>query len=234
MILLLALGLGFLALAVAQPLRWLTASGTLAAGAVGLAVLLGTGAFGAILLLFFFLTSSSLGRARVAGAAASPHREGRSGAQVTANGGVAAAVSLAALAGWVPEAHYALAGAVAAATADTWATEIGSAGGWPVWSVIGRGRVPAGTSGGISLPGTLAAVVGSALIGLLASLIAEPGPVPDLGWVPLAAIAGTAGMGADSLLGATLEERLGLLDNDGVNLGCTVIGALLGWGLGSG
>ncbi len=231
---LLALALGTLVLTAARFFRWLTPSGTMAAAAVGLAVLVGAGPFGVVLLLFFFLTSSVLVRLRAARTARTADREGRNGAQVVANGGVAAVASLAALAGWVPEAQYALAGAVAAATADTWATEVGSAGGWPVWSVIGRGRVPTGTSGGVSLPGTLAAAAGAVGIGLLAALAAEPVAAPDLGWVGLAGLAGMAGIWADSLLGATLEGRLGLLNNDGVNVGCTVIGGLLGWALGTG
>jgi len=144
--------------------------------------------------------------------------------QVVANGGVAAGLSLLALAGGVPAVQYALVGALAAATADTWATEIGSAGRWPTWSVIGRGRVASGDSGGVSIPGTLGGIAGAVLIGVAAALIAGSG-AGAAEWVRVGVLAGTAGMFVDSILGATLEDRLGFIGNDEVNLGCTLVGA---------
>jgi uncharacterized protein (TIGR00297 family) len=223
-----AVGLGVLALLAAGRFRWLTTSGQIAAAVVGAAVLVGSGSLGFTLLVAFFLTSSLLGRFRAPVKSGSDQPKGRGAGQVLANGGAAALFSLLALAGWVPAAQYALAGAIAAATADTWATEIGSAGSWPTWSVIGEGRVRPGRSGGVSVPGTLAAGAGAALIGMLAGLlhgetagvVAEPSA-----WVRLAIPAGMAGMFADSLLGATLENRLHVLGNDQVNLVCTLVGA---------
>lgn len=219
-----ALALGGIVVAVAGRLRWLTPSGQLAAAIVGLAVLLGSGTLGVTLLFVFFLSSSvlSLFRAERKGRAGEPG--GRSAMQVVANGGVAAGLSLLALAGCVPAAQYALVGALAAATADTWATEIGSAGGWPTWSVIGRGRVASGDSGGVSIPGTLGGIAGAALIGVVAALIARSGAGADE-WIRMGLLAGTAGMFVDSILGATLEDRLRFIGNDEVNLGCTLVGA---------
>jgi uncharacterized protein (TIGR00297 family) len=137
--------------------------------------------------------------------------------------------SVLALAGRAHGAQYALVGAVAAGAADTWATEIGSVGSWPAWSVIDGSRVPAGHSGAVSLPGTAAAVAGAAAIGTVAALFAG-----TPGWILLGVLAGTAGMFADSLLGATLEDRLGWIGNDGVNLGCTLVGAGVAWLLAGG
>ena len=94
-----------------------------------------------------------------------------------------------------------------------------------------------------------AAVGGAAVIGTVAALLGavaasngsgEPlggamrllAPAP--GWIPLGVLAGTAGMFADSLLGATLEDRIGLIGNDGVNLGCTLVGAGAAWLLAGG
>lgn len=218
------LALGGIVVLVAGRLRWLSPSGQLAAAVVGLAVLLGSGTFGATLLFVFFLSSSALSRFRAdrKGRAGAPG--GRSAMQVVANGGVAAGLSLLALAGWVPAAHYALVGALAAATADTWATEIGTAGRWPTWSVIGRGRVASGDSGGVSIPGTLGGIAGAALIGIVAALIVRSGAGAG-DWVRMGVLAGTAGMFADSLLGATLEVRLDIIGNDEVNLGCTLVGS---------
>ncbi len=218
------LALGCIVVVVAGRLHWLTPSGQLAAAVVGLAVLLGSGTLGVTLLFVFFLSSSALSRFRAERKGRASESGGRSATQVVANGGVAAGLSLLALAGWVPAAQYALVGALAAATADTWATEIGSAGRWPTWSVIGRGRVATGDSGGVSIPGTLGGIAGAALIGVVAALIARSGAGAD-DWVRIGVLAGTAGMFVDSILGATLEERFGFIGNDEVNLGCTLVGA---------
>lgn len=218
------LALGGIVVVVAGRLRWLTTSGQLAAAIVGLAVLLGSGTLGVTLLFVFFLSSSALSRFRAERKGRAGEHGGRSAMQVVANGGVAAGFSLLALAGWVPAAHYALAGALAAATADTWATEIGSAGRWPTWSVIGRGRVASGDSGGVSIPGTIGGIAGAALIGVVAALIARSGAGTD-GWVGMSILAGTAGMFSDSILGATLENRVDFIGNDEVNVGCTLVGA---------
>src|SRR5258705_1933407 len=89
--------------------KWLTAAGAAAALAVGGATVLGMGWRGLLLLVAFCVSGSLLtkGGGR------------RNARQVIANGGVAAA---GALAGSWP----AFAGALAAAAADTWATEIGT------------------------------------------------------------------------------------------------------------
>ncbi len=218
------LALGGIVVLVAGRLRWLTPSGQLAAAVVGLVVLLGSGTLGVTLLFVFFLSSSALSRFRADRKGRAGEPGGRSAMQVVANGGVAAGLSLLALAGWVPAAHYALLGALAAATADTWATEIGTAGRWPTWSVIGRGRVASGDSGGVSIPGTLGGIAGAALIGVVAALIVRSGAGAG-DWVRMGVLAGTAGMFADSLLGATLEVRLDIIGNDEVNLGCTLVGS---------
>jgi len=220
---------GGLIILLSRRLRWLTPSGQLAAAVVGLAVALGSGWFGLGLLFAFFVTSSALGRYRAGAKPVRTEPEGRSAPQVLANGGVAAALSVLTLAGWTHGAQYALVGAVAAAAADTWATEIGSVGSWPAWSVIDGSRVPAGRSGAVSLPGTAAAVAGAAAIGTVAAVLSG-----TPGWIPLGVLAGTAGMFADSLLGATLEDRLGLIGNDGVNLWCTLVGAGVAWLLAGG
>jgi len=249
MTLLVPVAVGGLIILLSRRLRWLTPSGQLAAAVIGFAVAVGSGWFGLGLLIVFFLTSSVLGRYWAGAKPARTEPEGRSAPQVLANGGVAAALSVLALAGWGHGAQYALVGAVAAAAADTWATEIGSAGSWPAWSVIDGSRVPAGRSGAVSLPGTAAAVAGAAVIGTVAALLAavavsngsgaslggEMGLLaPALGWIPLGVLAGTAGMFADSLLGATLEDRIDLIGNDGVNLGCTLVGAGAAWLLAGG
>lgn len=211
-----------LSLAIAEAARRgraLTADGAAAAVVVG-TVVFGLGGIGAAVLLgAFFVTSSLLTRW---GARRKPDRDrrGRRASQVLANGSVAAAASVWWAMAPTPQAAAALAGALAAATADTWATEIGLLSPErPRLITTGR-PVPAGTSGAITARGTAWGMAGAACIAALASLL--------LGVAPLAAwLGGVAGMTVDSLLGATLERRTGWMTNDAVNLLATVSGAAL-------
>ncbi len=173
-----------------------------------------------------------------------------------ANGGVAA--FLAALLPLFPNAAWpwlGLAGALAAANGDTWATELGTLSrATPRLITTGR-AVPRGTSGGITLPGTLAALAGAGLIGLLAGLF-----LPGAGFFPILLAVSFGGLGGsfvDSLLGATVqgiyrhpkdgretEKRPGpaaqpvrgwaAINNDVVNFLATLAGALLAILLGGG
>src|SRR5262245_3195216 len=90
--------------------KWLTPGGLVASAVIGGAVFVGLGLSGFALLVTFFLSGSLL--TQIAGGPGGR----RNAVQVVANGGVAA---VAALFGSWPIA----AGALAAATADTWATE---------------------------------------------------------------------------------------------------------------
>ena len=186
--------------------RSLSASGAATAAAIGaLAVGAGWG-WGALLVLYFVL-SSALSRV---GAAAKERRTGdvvakggpRDAMQVLANGlpfAVAAAGTIVA-----PDPRWALAaaGGLAASAADTWATEIGTLAGGTPRSVRGWRPVPPGTSGAVSLAGSLAAVAGALAVALLARLLGWPAAV-----VPAALVGGVAGAWGDTLLGATVQAR---------------------------
>jgi len=198
-----------------------------AAVVVGAALWVGAGAAFLLLLLFFFATASALSRSLDSTSTGREDRTGRTAAQVFANGGVATAAALTGLSGLLPGAPFAVAGALAAAMADTWATELGTSAGWPT-RLISSGRlVPPGASGGVSWPGTAAACVASALFGLVAAALVT-GPSVVL-WATVTVVAGALGMTIDSLLGATLEGRLGWMNNQTVNLVGTAAGALAGW-----
>ncbi|MBD5653789.1 MAG: DUF92 domain-containing protein, partial [Candidatus Eremiobacteraeota bacterium] len=152
---------------VAYRTRSLDASGSIAAFAVGTATFGGLGFPGAAVLLAFFITStalSRLGRTRKRDAFIDIGKAGpRDAAQVFANGGVAALCALGAL--WIdPRIAYAFAGAFAAATADTWGTEIGALARQQPRSILTLRPVATGLSGGVTLPGTLAEVAGALLI----------------------------------------------------------------------
>ena len=182
-------------------MKWLTGRGAMAALAVGLATIYGFGWRGAALLLAFFVSSNLLSE-----------KTTRTTRQVIANGGIAA---LAALAGsWL-----AFAGSLAAATSDTWASEIGRHSRRLPRLITSGTPVPAGTDGGITLLGTAGGIAGALFIAALARMLAPGGSLIAV------AVAGIAGMLLDSLLGATLQGRLKWLDNDAVNLAATAAGA---------
>lgn len=130
--------------------------------------------------------------------------------QVLANGGVPALI---AIGSYFATSKYlffiAYLGALSAANADTWATEIG---------VLSRAKpqlittwkpVEAGTSGAISLLGTAAAFLGSLVIYLFSVLLIIASKMflsPSFMFAPVMA-GGLAGMFFDGLLGATIQGR---------------------------
>ena len=223
---------------------------------------------------FFVLSSalSKLDRSSAADATAptvaprTPDDErGRTLRQVLANGGAAWLCLIAAF--LVPDLeagdggmllYAAYVGAFATATADTWATEIGTRMPGPPVHIATLQRVPAGTSGAISLAGTLAGAAGALCITALAAA-ASPGlsnplvPNPAAA-IPALAAAGFIGMMMDTVLGATVQVRYRdprtgrlveeppdpssppvrgwrAIDNDGVNALATTVGSFLAAGL---
>ncbi len=185
------------------------------------AILTGTMIFGlggwqwAVLLLTFFFSSTVLTRAfkQRKKEANEKYAKGgeRDAGQVFGNGGVAAL--LAALHFFYPEAAWpwlGFAASLAAVNADTWATELGILNPTAPRLITNlRKSVEKGTSGGVSVIGTLAALAGAGLIGILAaSFYPLPLDRPWEGFFPLAllvTLAGLLGSLLDSWLGATAQ-----------------------------
>lgn len=161
----------------------------------------------ALILMAFFVSANLLSRYRT------QTRDARMGGmiekggerdawQVVANGGVFTVAAIAYVFNpselWLPVA----AGAIAAATADTWATEIGTVGARLPRLITTRRPVAAGTSGGVSWLGSFAGLAGATFIGVVALIV---------GWSVAAAGAavagGVAGMLVDSLAGASIQRR---------------------------
>lgn len=120
-------------------------------------------------------------------------------------------------------------GAMATATADTLASEIGSTYRGQPRMITTLKKVKAGTDGAVSMLGEGAALFGSVAIAVVAIAMGVAGP--DL-WVAflLAVLSGFLGTNIDSVLGATLQQRK-VLTNEGVNLFATLAGGIIATGL---
>ena len=238
--------------------------GSLASSGATAALLVGTLTFGfgglvwGVLLSVFFVSSSLLShfKEEEKREAAEKFEKGHSRdfGQVLANGGLGSLIAT--FSAFVPSfAWFPLfVGVMATATADTWATEIGTlARRRPRLITTGR-PVEVGTSGAISPLGTAVSAAGGLAIGLAAGLL-----IPEL-TLRVALLIGLAGGLAgslfDSLLGATVQrvnycetcqketERLihrgshptrplrgwSWLNNDLVNLISSAVGALTALG----
>ena len=237
----------------------LSKSGAIAATVVG-TVIFGIGGLEwAILLLTFFITSSGLSRAFKTRKADLREKfskgHERDAGQVFGNGGLA--TLFAALHAFYPEAIFpwiGFAASLAAVNADTWATELGVLNPTPPRMITNlTRRVEKGTSGGISLIGTLASLLGAAVIALPAILF-SPFDTLNTNHFLLITFAGLAGSLFDSFLGATVQamyycpadqketekhplhtcgsETVHLrgwkwLDNDWVNFACGAFGVMI-------
>jgi len=200
----------------------LNLSGATAAAVLG-TVVFGLGGVGwAAVLLTFFISASALSKIFQTQKAAVEQNfakgSRRDAGQVIANGGVGGVLALAffILTQGFPESRLlsllwlGFCASFAAANADTWATELGVLNPKKPVLISTFQRVPPGTSGGVSLAGTLAALAGSVLVGCVAVLSGFAGWAPAIGmawWTQLLAIAGAGLLGSlvDSYLGATVQ-----------------------------
>ncbi|MEA2784344.1 MAG: hypothetical protein QOF71_448 [Candidatus Eremiobacteraeota bacterium] len=204
----------------------LTRSGAIAAFVVGtITYAAGTIGFTLILLAFFVssVVLSRFGRKQKRALTDVGKAGARDATQVLANGGIATACAVGFA--FTHDARWALAfaGAYAAATADTWATELGTLWGKAPRSIVNFKRMATGMSGGVTLIGTGAEIAGALWMGVFAPLgilLAYMASGADFGWasnapsvigigvreIAVVPIAGIAGATVDSLLGATLQE----------------------------
>ncbi len=189
----------------------LTVSGAVSAFGMGTLVLGCGGVFGGGVLLAFFISSTLLTRlgTRRKQAANVEYAKGgrRDWAQVWANGGVATALALAGCLGLLsrvsPEVRsWMFIGSLAAATADTWATEVGGLSPHPRLITTGQ-RVSPGVSGGVTFLGLLASMLGGMWIGGVGVLLM--GMFPSTLWGHVASV----GMGLKTVLGASVAGLVG-------------------------
>jgi uncharacterized protein (TIGR00297 family) len=185
--------------------RSLTRSGAMAAVVIGSLAVAVSWSWGALVVAYFVMTSalSRIGGDAKRRAPSIIDKTGpRDAVQVLANGGVFAIAAL----GMLVRPHDAwlalAAGALAASAADTWATEIGTAFGGEPRSILTLKPVPPGSSGGVSIAGTTAALGGATAVALVALILGTP-----VHTCIAAAVGGFAGAIIDSVIGATLQAQ---------------------------
>jgi uncharacterized protein (TIGR00297 family) len=123
--------------------------------------------------------------------------------QAIANGGVATIITLIAYFSGIGSIYYVYIASLAAATADTWGTELGIFSRTKPVLITNLKKVEPGTSGGISLTGSLAGLVGSTLIVIIGSLFQHFTLYQFL----FVVLAGFSGSLIDSILGATIQSQ---------------------------
>lgn len=198
-----------------------------AAFAIGALALRAAWSWGAFLIGWFVLSSvlSRIGRARKTERTRRIVEKGdqRDAWQVLANGGVFALAALGAVVNsaadpvlgatlgeelrvYAPSMQTTLAtlaaGALVPTGANTWATEVGTLWGGTPWSLREGGRVPAGTSGAVSVVGTGGMLLGAVLLTALA--VATGLIAVDHAW-PVA-IGGVGGACVDTIIGAWIRS----------------------------
>jgi uncharacterized protein (TIGR00297 family) len=207
------------------------------------------------ILTFFILSSllSKMGKSRKEGAESVFEKSGtRDAGQVAANGGVAGIVVLLQYLFQDGNFYPIYLGTIAAVTADTWGTEIGTYFKGKTLSITTMRRVNPGTSGGVSFAGISGSILGAAIVVLSGAVWSGPGSV-----AVVAIVAGIIGSMADSIVGATVQAQyrcvvcgkntertthcnaptefiggIRWMNNDFVNWVCAIVGALAAFILG--
>jgi len=243
---------------IAFVVKALDLSGALAGFIVGTIVFGIGGWWFAIPMLLFFIVSSMLSKLSQRSAKLAEEIIAKSGrrdaTQVLANGFLPTLLVITSLFIKEETAFLLYLGGLAAATADTWATEIGLRFGKNPRAILTGKPVAPGTSGGITLAGIMGAILGAALVALAGLWSHRVFTSIEINWLAFAnvAIIGVVAHFIDSLLGATVQRRnrCGVcgkiterdehcaqqtnyaagwkwLDNDGVNVACGGSGILL-------
>jgi len=243
----------FLLATLAYRLKALTLGGTAGAMLLGSFVFSIGGIYWVIPMATFFLLSSILSKIgrlkRTILKGMVEKGSQRDILQVYANGGVSLIIAILYYFTGSDLLYLMFLGSLAAATADTWGTEIGTFSKTEPRHILTFNKVPAGTSGGITALGTSGFFMGAGIL-TLSGIFPISGSIIHL--FIIVAISGILGALLDSVIGATLQAQylcpkcqktteklihcvnnpttlisgVRWIDNDVVNLACTTSGAL--------
>ena len=232
----------FLILFISYKRKYLSISGFI--GAVIMAILLyGFGGSSYIYpLVVFFIISSILSHFKED--KFEIKKSNRNISQVYANGGVALFICIINYFYYHDLMYPCFLASVAAANSDTWGTELGIISNKTPIDIISRREIAPGTSGGITLIGTIGSILGSLVIGLVGHFF-----YISFNLLLLVIISGFLSSIIDSILGSTIQARYisadgfiitekykksfylftgsNKINNDVVNLYCTLSGPFI-------
>ena len=204
-------------------------AGGVAGGLITYVLFLGSGWLGVILIGAFFVLgtlASHWKQSRKTALGVAEERGGQRGwRNVVANAGVAALVAFMSWPHLVPTdtAQLLVSACFAAALSDTWSSELGNVYGSRFYNVLTGKADQRGRDGVVSIEGSVAGVLGSAVIAGVYGLYSASLTGAITVWV-----AGMVGNLMDSVLGATLERK-GTIGNHAVNFLNTLTAVLLAY-----
>jgi uncharacterized protein (TIGR00297 family) len=205
--------------------RSVTIPGALTGAAIGTIIAAGSGWGSWWLLVLMFGTVVAATRVGSAGKRAAridEPREGRRGAgNAVANAGLAAGAAAVFAATGSEMAQLAVLASLITSGSDTVSSEIGKAWGHPTWHLLQWRSVPAGTSGGVSVAGTLAGALAATALAAAAVRMGMIAPLAAACVVPGAVLAGLV----EGVVARPLEARG--WDNDDLNVLNSAAGVVL-------
>ena len=236
-----------------SPKKLLTPEGTLHAWVLGILIFGCLGWQGYAVMMVYFLVGSGVTRIGMAEKEAAGIAEKRSGARGPENvWGSAFVATICAIGFWMLKVwnyrelmqvggqmeklpyHWAIVlppllllaytSSIATKLSDTAASEVGKAYGKRTFLITTLKPVPPGTEGAVSLEGTIAGIIGSFLIAIVAwglGMIPHQSPVGIL----ICMVAAFVATNVESVIGATIQEKYDWLTNELVNVVNTAIGA---------
>ena len=183
---------------------------------------------GYLVVMFYFLVGSAITRVGMAeklAAGIAEKREGKRGPENVWGSALIATICAIASLVFPEQKSLFLIGYVASfATklSDTCASEIGKVYGKRTFLITTFQPVPKGTEGAVSLEGTLAGIIASIVIAVLAWSINMIDGIE----IVICVLAAFVATNLESVIGATLQEKFAWLTNEIVNIINTLIGAL--------
>jgi uncharacterized protein (TIGR00297 family) len=239
---LIAIGLNTILLAIVwfAPKKLLTPAGIFHAWMLGVIVWGSLGWRGYLVVVFYFLVGSGITFVGKAQKEAMGIAEKRSGARGPENvwgsaliaTGCALGVLLISLIGqgekFIPLLLLGYVASFCTKLSDTCASEIGKAYGKRTFLITTLKPAPRGTEGAVSLEGTLAGIVASIAIAVVAWSVGLISPIG----IGLCIVAAFIATNLESVIGATLQSDFDWMTNEVVNVFNTLIGAIVAIGLG--